>query len=119
MATKAKKTTEETQEPYPLYEAVRKVMLAGIGAVALTMDALEDLVDKLVERGELSEEEGRKLIKDMLERRKKDAKKAEEELNKRVDDLMARFDMPSKAEFDDLSAKIDALTAKVDELKQG
>ena len=118
MATKTKKAPEEAKEPNPLFESVRKVMLAGVGAVALTVDAIEDLVEKLVERGELTEEEGRKLINDVWSRHKKDAKKAEEEVNKRVDELMARFDIPTKAEFEDLSTQISEVSKKVDELKK-
>ncbi len=118
MATKTKKVPEEAKEPNPLFEAVRKVMLAGVGAVALTVEAVEDLVEKLVERGELTEEEGRKLVRDVWSKRKKDAKKAEEEVNKRVDELMARFDIPTKAEFEDLSAQISKVSKKVDELKK-
>ena len=113
MATTTKKAAEETKEPNPLFDAIRKVGLAGVGAVALTVEAVE----KLVERGELTEEEGRKVLNDVWSRRKKDAKKAEEELNKRVDELMKRFEIPSKTEIEDLSKKIDALSKKVDELK--
>jgi poly(hydroxyalkanoate) granule-associated protein len=119
MATGTKKTAEEAKEPNPFFEAVRKVGLAGVGAVALTVEALEDLVEKLVERGELTEEEGRKLVNDVWSRRKKDAKKAEEEVNRRVDELMSRFDIPTKAEFEDLSAQIGEVSKKVDELKKG
>jgi poly(hydroxyalkanoate) granule-associated protein len=114
MATSTKKAAEEAKEPNPLFDAMRKVGLAGIGVVALTVDAVE----KLVERGELTEEEGRKLVNDVWSRRKKDAKKAEDELNKRVDELMNRFEIPSKTEFEDLSDKIDALSKKVDDLKK-
>jgi polyhydroxyalkanoate synthesis regulator phasin len=118
VATKTKVAAEETKEPNPLFEAVRKVLLASVGAVALTVEAIEDLVEKLVERGELTEEEGRKLINDVWSKRKKDAKKAEEEVNKRVDELMARFDIPTKAEFEDLSAQISEVSKKVDGLKK-
>ena len=123
MARKATRTTvkeaaEEAKEvTAPLFDAVRKVLLAGIGAVALTLEAVEDLVEKLVERGELTEEEGRKLVQDVWSRRKKDAKKAEEEVNKRVDELMSRFDIPTKVEFEDLSTRISELSKKVDDLK--
>ena len=75
-AASTKKSAEETKELNPLFDAVRKVCLAGVGAVALTVEAVEDLVEKLVERGELTEEEGRKLVGDVWSRRKKDVKKA-------------------------------------------
>jgi len=102
----------------PLLEAVRKVLLASIGAVALAQEEIEDFVNKLVERGEIAEKDGRKLIQDLRERRKKTTEKAEESLDKRVEDLLSRMNVPTKADLETLSAKITVLTKKVDELKK-
>ena len=102
-----------------LIEAARRVLLAGIGAVALAQEEIEDFVNKLVERGEIAEKDGKKLVQDVMEKRKKEAKKAEEELDKRVEHILGRMNVPSKADIEDLSAKITALTKKVDELKKG
>ncbi len=102
----------------PLLEAVRKVLLAGIGAVALAQEEVEDFVNKLVERGEIAEKDGRKLIHDIRERRKKTTEKAEESLDKRVEELLGRMNVPTKADLEALSAKITVLTKKVDELKK-
>jgi len=106
----------------PLVDAVHKVLLAGIGAMALAKEDMEDLVGKLVERGEIAEADGRKMMKDVMERRKKQAseqtKKAEDVLDQRVEDVMSRMNIPTKDEIEALSAKITALTKKVDELKK-
>jgi poly(hydroxyalkanoate) granule-associated protein len=109
-------------EPNPLVEAVRKVLLAGIGAVALGKDEIEDFVGKLVERGEIAEADGRKLVKDVIERRmgqaKDQAKKAGDVLDSRVEEVLSRMNIPTKDEIESLSAKITALAQKVDELKK-
>lgn len=122
MATKAKEAAkapeEAAKEPNPLLDAVRKVLLASIGAVALAQDEMEDFVDKLVERGELAEKEGKDLLRDVMQRRKKDAKKAEEEVDKRMSELVDRLKIPSKADIDSLSTQIDGLSKKVDELSK-
>lgn len=127
-AKKAKKAVENAAdeakkaEPNPLVDAVHRVLLAGIGAVALAKEDMEDLVSKLVERGEIAEADGRKMMKDIMERRKKQAsvqtKKAEDALDQRVEDVMNRMNIPTKDEIEVLSAKITALTKKVDELKK-
>ena len=49
-----------------LLEMSRKVLLAGVGAVALAQDEIEEFVNKLVERGEIAEKDGRKLIRDLI-----------------------------------------------------
>ncbi len=123
MATKAPevKTVEpavDGAERNPLLEALRKVLLAGIGAVALAQEEAEDLVNRLVERGEIAEQDGRKLVKDLRERRKKTTAKAEDELDKRVEELLSRMNVPTKTDLEALSAKISALTRKVEELKK-
>lgn len=123
MATKVKKpeVLEETngkEEHNPLLEAVRKVLLASIGAVALGKEEIEDFVDKLIERGEIAEKDGRKLVREVMDRRKKDAEKAEDEITKRVESVMERMSVPTKADIDALSEKIVVLSKKVDELKK-
>ena len=107
----------EEGERNPLLDATRKVLLASIGAVALAQEELEVFVNKLVERGEIAEQDGKRLVHDVMERRRKEAKKAEGEMDKRVEDLLERMNVPSKSDIDALSAKISALSKKVDELK--
>ncbi len=98
-----------------LLDAARKVLLASIGAVALAQDEVEDFVNRLVERGEIAEKDGRKLIREVVEKRRKTTTK---EVDKRVQDLYDAMNIPTKADIEALSAKIAALTRKVDELKK-
>ncbi len=52
-------------------ESVRKLGLIGAGLWAITEDKVNDLVKELVDKGDISKEEGKKVIQDMLEERKK------------------------------------------------
>jgi polyhydroxyalkanoate synthesis regulator phasin len=119
MATQSKKakvdnTVEEVHGP--LYEASRRVLLASIGAIALAQDEIEDFVEKLVERGEIAEKDGKKLVREVIDKRKKDVSKAENELNKRIDEVVERMDVPTKADIDALGDQINKLSNKVDAL---
>jgi polyhydroxyalkanoate synthesis regulator phasin len=121
MAKKVEIVVEESAEEAErsaLYEATRKVVLASIGAMALAQEELEQFINKLVERGEIAEKDGKKLYHEAMDKRKKETKKAEGELDKRMEELLARMNVPSKSDIDALSAKITALTKKVDELKK-
>lgn len=120
MAKKVEVVVEEPmgeEESSRFVEATRKVLLAGIGAVALAQEEIESFVNKLVERGEIAEQDGRKLVRDVMEKRKKETKRAEDELEKRMEELLDRMNVPTKSDIEALSAKITALTKKVDELK--
>lgn len=112
--------TEAAQDS-TLLSALRRVLMAGIGAVALTREEIEDFVNKLVERGEIADGDARKVVNDVLDWSKKNvqgsARRAEEEVDKRVEYVMSRLNMPTRSEIETLSAKIAELSQKVDELK--
>jgi polyhydroxyalkanoate synthesis regulator phasin len=121
MAKKVEVVVEEApaeEERHPFAEITHKVLLAGIGAVVLAQEEIETFVSRLVERGELAEKDGKKMVKDVMEKRKTEAAKAEDQLDKRVEVLLDRMNVPTKNDIDALSAKITALTKKVDELKK-
>jgi polyhydroxyalkanoate synthesis regulator phasin len=118
MVEKTKPQAEEPQEGNPFLEATRKVLLAGIGAVALAQEEIEKFINQLIERGEIAEKDGKKLLKEVRDKRKKGAEKAEDEVTKRVETVLDRMNVPSKADIDALSKKISELSKKVDELKK-
>ncbi len=112
---KVKEVVAEVEEDVnPLYESVRRVVLAGIGAVALAQDEIERFLNKLVERGEIAEKDARKLIKEVTEKRTKGAGK---EMEKRVEGMLEHLNIPTKSDIDELSEKIAALSNKVEALK--
>lgn len=105
-------------EEASILESLRRVLLASIGAVALTIEEIGDLVDKFVERGEIAEQEGKKLVSEIKEKRKKTTGEAEDVASTRMREMMDRMDIPTKSDIDALSAKIATLSKKVDELKK-
>ena len=118
MSEKIEVIEEEVEETgNTLLAGVRRVLMAGVGAVALAQEEVEEFVKKLVDRGEIAEKDGRKLIDDILEKRKTRAQKAEDALESRIEGLLDRMNVPTKRDIEDLSKKITLLAEKVDELK--
>lgn len=136
-------TIESKEAGSSMVAMVRKVLQAGVGAFALTKDEVEDFVSKLVERGEIAEQDGRRLVRDVLSRRRHDAEdvatkmqeethkqvgkvqdetekqiaKAETMLDQRIEGMLGRLNIPTKHDIDLLSQKIALLAEKVDALK--
>ena len=119
---------EETVEEHgQLYKITRKVVLAAFGAVGMATDELEGFVDKLVERGEIAEKDGRKLVDEIREKGQEQIKESRARVQKMVgmqpketedvEEVLNRMDIPTKTDIKELSAKIAALTRKVEELK--
>jgi poly(hydroxyalkanoate) granule-associated protein len=106
-------------------EALRKLLLAGMGAVALSRDETEAFVNKLVERGELAQKDAEKLLHEVQSRLRLRAPNMEaqaEKVGSRVEqgmeDFLNRLNIPSKRDIEDLSAKIAQLAARVEELRK-
>ena len=117
----AKAQAEEPKkeaEHKPLFETARKVLLAGIGVVALAQDEVEEFVNRMVERGEIAERDGKKLVREVMDKRKQSRQQVEEEITRRIEKALDHMNIPSKADIDALSEKIAALSKKVDELKK-
>jgi poly(hydroxyalkanoate) granule-associated protein len=98
------------------YHTARKVLLASIGAMALAQDEIEEFVNRLIERGELAESEGRKLIDEVKAHRQNKFEKAENLMADRLEKMLKRINIPTKADMDGLSESIASLSRKLDEL---
>jgi poly(hydroxyalkanoate) granule-associated protein len=113
---------EVNDEPNALLETVRRVLMAGVGVVVLAQEEVEEFVNKLIERGEIAEQDGRKLINDVVENRKKQAQETkqatQEEFDKRFESLLDRLNVPTRGDINTLNEKVTELTAKVEELKK-
>jgi poly(hydroxyalkanoate) granule-associated protein len=108
-------------------ELVRKMLLAGVGAVAMTRDETEQFVGKLVERGEIAQKDAEKLLHDVQSRLrqgrpevnvKEQAEKVGSRVEQGMEDFLNRLNIPSKRDIEDLSAKIAQLSARVEELRK-
>jgi poly(hydroxyalkanoate) granule-associated protein len=111
-----------------LYLLARRVLLAGLGAVALSMEEAQAFVDKLVERGEIAEADAQRLLQDFRERAKKQevqiqkasgegAKQAENRIESQITAVLNRMNVPTKRDIDQLSTQIELLSAKIDSLR--
>ena len=113
---------EIVAETKSILTGLRRVLMAGIGVVSLAQDEVEGFVNKLVERGEIAEKDGRALIDEYMDKRKKRAeessKRVEAEIENRMESLLNRMNIPTKKDIESLTNKVADLAQKVDELKK-
>lgn len=112
----AGKPEKDKKEFQSFYDVVRRMMLAGIGAIALTHDEIVEFIDKLVERGEIARKDREELIQEMKERYKKSYHSDESPAHKKVNEMMERFSVPTKKDLDELNKKLADLEKKIDGL---
>ena len=104
-----------------LVEGLRRLLLASIGAVAMTRDETEAFVNKLVERGELAQKDAERLMRELSNRMRQSrpqVREVGERMEQGVEEFLNRLNIPSKRDIEELSAKIAQLSARVEELRK-
>ena len=97
-------------------EGIRKIFLAGVGAVATTGEAAKNLIDTLAEKGELTVEQGKALNEELK-------KNAKEKMNRHVTvhvvnefkDVYSAVDKMSREELESLKERLNELTSQKEE----
>ena len=96
-----------------LNEILHRTLMAGLGVP----EKMKEMIDDLVKKGELSESQGSKLVKEW----KSKADKTGDELSKSVteflDKTLEKMNIPTREEVSKLEKKITALSARVKKLE--
>ena len=94
---------------------IKKSLLTGIGLALIAKDEVEDLARELAQKGQMSEKEGGKFIKDLQERYDDTQKKLEEKVEKVVKEFMKRADIVTTDELKGLKKEIRDLKKAISE----
>ena len=94
-----------------MLDAIHKMFLAGVGLAAMTKDKIDEHVKELVEKGKLSEKEGRELAEDVLKKSKQAKDDLEKQVEKQVQQTLQALQIASKEDVEKLEARIEKLEA--------
>jgi polyhydroxyalkanoate synthesis regulator phasin len=90
----------------PMFDLVRKSMLAGVGLALKAWDEVEDLAKEVAEQSKMTEKEGRKFIDEIQDRYDDAQKKLEERVEKSVKNLLKKADVVTQDELKGLKKEI-------------
>ncbi len=91
----------------------KKFLYTGVGIVSTTAEKIQKTVDELVEKGNLSEEEGKKVVNDFVSDTENKKNEFETKLKELVNGVVQKFDFTSREEIEKLNARIAELEAKL------
>ena len=87
---------------------LKKVLLAGIGLTAMTVDKADSFVKELVEKGRLTVEEGKELEQEL----KRQSKEEAQEFVNKLDAKKSSIEYATKDDVKRLEEKLDALLSQ-------
>jgi polyhydroxyalkanoate synthesis regulator phasin len=96
-----------------MVDALRKLLLAGLGTIDLTEEKAKAIFNDLVARGEMSEKEAKELISSWTKRAAEHRGRLQEDIDQAVQRALSAMGIARKAEVEALKAKIDELEGKL------
>ena len=99
-----------------MFDLIKKSMLTGIGLALKTWDEVEDLVNDLQKKGEMSESEGRKFLDEARKRYEDTQEKLEKRIESSVKDFLKKTQIVTTDELKELKKEIRELKGIVNSL---
>jgi polyhydroxyalkanoate synthesis regulator phasin len=88
-----------------MFELLKKTYLAGLGLATLTKERIEEIVDELVKRGEVAEQDRRNVVDDLLRR----AREEQQKLTQKITEVVSDLRLPNKERWEDLVKRVENL----------
>ena len=95
-----------------MFEALDKIMLAGLGAMSMTKEKAESIFDEYVEKGKAQKEHRDGFVKDVMDHAEKAKGDLEKVISEQVEKAMSKQPMATKEDIKRIEAKLDELLTK-------
>lgn len=96
-----------------VFDVVRSAMLAGFGL----QEKARELIDDLVKRGELSNSQGSKLLKEWAEKADKSTEELSKTLSLVVERAVSSMNLATKSDIEKLNKKLQTISGRVKKLE--
>lgn len=94
-------------------ELLEKVFLLGVGAASLTKEKVTELVDELIKRGQLTQEQGNQLMDIAAVRAREETASVKESVSEAYQDTLKALGIAANDHVEELERRIAVLEAKV------
>ncbi|MBN1276002.1 MAG: phasin family protein [Deltaproteobacteria bacterium] len=97
-----------------MIDFIKKGLMTGVGLAVMTKDKIEELVKEIIEKGEISEQEGKELI-DKLQRKAEQARRdLEQKIEGIVEKTLEKMNVPTRKDITEMEERIKELEKKQD-----
>ncbi|HEB70053.1 MAG TPA: hypothetical protein ENI88_10615 [Desulfobulbus sp.] len=94
-------------------DMLKNVLYAGVGAAFLTKEKIEELKGDLIDKGKLTQEEGKQFVDDLIKRSERAKDELELWINQRVEDRIKTLNLATQDEFAELKRKVEELQVAI------
>ena len=94
-------------------EILRKTYLLGLGLATMTKEKVEEVVDELIQKGEVAEGDRGDMMSDLWTRAREEQQRLAETVKENVKHYVAEMRVPSKAHYEELLKRIEDLEKRL------
>lgn len=95
-----------------MLDSLRTTIFASLGVITLAQEKLKACIDELVKKGELSREQGDRVVNLLAEKGKDGSREVTEKLNHEIQNLIQKTPFVSRSEFEALDQRVAALEGR-------
>ncbi len=92
-----------------MFDFIKKAIFIGAGLASLTAEKIEEAVKEIVNKGDLTEKQGKELLRELKEKSAKARKELGERIDKMINDTLQKLNIPTRKEVEELKARIEQL----------
>ncbi len=92
-----------------MIDLIKRAMFTGIGVASLTKEKIEDISKEFVEKGKLSEQEGKKLVDELVTQSEESKKSVQAMVEGTVKTALQKMNIAGKSEVEELKKEIKEL----------
>ena len=95
-----------------MLESIHKAFLAGVGLAALTKEKVGNVIDDLVDKGKITEDQGREIVEELKKKVSTSKTELEDTVKKLVNEALQSLDVPTKEDIDKINQRLDNLESR-------
>lgn len=89
-----------------MFDYIRKMTLAGAGLAIITTEKIQEMMDDLVKKGEMTEKEAREAVNEYVEKSKQTKRDLEEKVEQMISGLLNRMNIPTRKEIEEIKERL-------------
>ena len=100
-------------------EILKNILHVGVGAAFLTKEKLEELKNELIEKGKMTQDEGKQFVDEMVKKSEEVKTKLEEQVQTTVADQLKKMNVASSEDVAELKTQIEELRSMIEKDQAG
>lgn len=93
---------------------INKMINLGFGAVLLTKENVEEVIDEMVKKGEIKKDEAKVRANELFKKVLSSKQEIESKIEKIVENALHKLDIPTRKELQDMQKKLEEIIKRME-----